>query len=69
MKSMILNNVKQRHLVEKVMKRYSIGWKTEESWMARWNEYHPEVATQNGSAWRIPANYVFLIFVAEENVK
>nr|XP_034317602.1 uncharacterized protein LOC105348151 [Crassostrea gigas] len=35
MKSMILNNVKQRHLVEKVMKRYSIGWKTEESWMAR----------------------------------
>ncbi|XP_062599698.1 uncharacterized protein LOC134261264 [Saccostrea cucullata] len=36
MKVMILNSVKQRHLVEKIMKRYSLGWTMEGPWVTRW---------------------------------
>ncbi|XP_061185606.1 uncharacterized protein LOC133193669 [Saccostrea echinata] len=36
MKDMILNSVKQRHLVEKIMKRYSLGWTMEGPWVTRW---------------------------------
>ena len=35
MKDMILNNVKQRQLVEKIMKKYSFGWEPETSWLTR----------------------------------